>query len=168
MLLLLPEKQTKDIIPIPRWNVESLNEDFYVQFPDNYTGFGYDGSCFEKLNPSKDIIINQCFCYDPMAFFCVGDSLTDPLPDTIIKLPYAFSCSFMIMGSKEALYDSDSILSGFFYFSETGLLEIQEIYIREARFYKKINSYYISKLQVKYNTEKVDTVRMICNSIMKK
>ena len=168
LLLVSCEKENPldNITPEPGWAVEILNEDYYIQFPISYSGVGFENNSFNKINPSKDIIINQYRCNYFVTFDCVGDSLVTPLPDKITRLPSPISSSFHTFNNKEYIIDKDSLISGIIYYSDGFKVEDENMYIINATYYKRLDANYISMLQLDYNAEKVDTVRMICNSIV--
>lgn len=144
------ESPLNTITPIPGWVVESLNEDFYIQIPINYRGNGFKDNCFDKSNPSNDIIINQCYCYyyDLFSIRCVGDCIAEPLPDSIIRLPSLVSSTFLYFSNKEYLYKEDSIFSGIIYYSDGFRIENEDVFIVDALYYKKIDSEYTSMVKL--------------------
>lgn len=163
------EDSTGEIVPLPGWVVEKLNDEYYLQIPEYFDDNGPGENCINKMNPSRDIIIAQCNCDDYSVMECVGDSLYDPLPEEITRLPTYVSSSFMTLNHKEFLLDEDAVITGVMYSSDG--MEIinntETLLIRDAVFYKKVDLCYISMLRAQFSVEKVDTVMMIWNSIGK-
>lgn len=163
------EDLTGEIVPLPGWVVEKLNDEYYLQIPEYFNDNGTGENCINKMNPSRDIFISQCNCDEYFVMDCVGDSLYDPLPGEITRLPTYVSSSFMTLNHKEILLDEEAVITGVVYSSDGMEIEnsTETLLIRDALFYKKVDMCYISMLRVQFNVEKVDTVMMIWNSIGK-
>jgi len=162
------EKPEVMLTPMPGWSIENLNENYYIQFPKNYSGIGFKNNCFFKVNPSNDIIINQCYCCVYDALECIGDTLTFPFPNEITRLPFGAASYFVSLVNKEQIIDSDSIINGILYYSDGFKLDNEDKYIIDALYYKKVADKYISMLRLQYNKEKIDTIQLILNTIEKK
>jgi hypothetical protein len=156
--------------PIPKlgWLIESLNSNYFIQFPINYIGSGFDNNCFFKTNPSQDIVISHCNCNDYWGFDCVGDTLNSPMPKTIRILPSLVSCSFVLLENKEFFYNNDSATKGLLYYTKSYKIDTIDINMNNGILFWNELDYFISLARFHFNEAKFDSVKMIIETIKKK
>jgi hypothetical protein len=139
------------------WKSEAFKEDYKIQFPDNYVGWGmvgFEGNFFSKMRADSAVSMNYSFC-GPLFCNDFGATLEDPFPESIIVVD-GNQDPLVLAIQQEFCSELNETIS-IFYFNEKDI-SLGKLYMKHDNAFREALTVYFEKNKLSEVKEIIKTI----------
>ncbi len=151
-------KACQELVIVSDWNTENFKSEYYIQFPEQYEGFGmagFEGNLFSKFKADSSALFKYFYC-GPLFCEDFGGSLESPQPDQLL-----------IVNQQNQYFTLDQKQTFCYNNAEVGILYYNDVQRIQGRYFMKINQEFLEALSVEFDESNRDEVFAIIASIHK-